>query len=204
MISKIFSSLTYDFYKSNPITKLNFIKNINGFLPDNIIDQFENHNWNLVPTRNFDTIKNFVESNNKDFVNLSHFNHFVSTNICQWKITNYSTIIGNDDFINFLNSKFIKYKVWVTQIPPGCCIPNHIDTVDEFIESNNIDKSNIMKIKRYLILPEDIKPWHHLWYGNTILSTGLKGDMYEFDFWLAHGGGNLGPTNKYTIQIMAI
>lgn len=205
MISKIFSTLTYEYYLSKPTTKLNYIDNIVNYLPIDIIKKFESYDWASIPNRNFDSIKNLVDKNiDTKFIELSHFTKFIINDNCQWKITNYVSIFDNDKFLEHCNQMFKTYKVWVTQIQPGCCIPNHIDTVDEFITSNNIDVSDIHKIKRYLILPESIKPWHHLWYGNTILSEGAAGDMYEFDFWLAHGGGNLGPTNKYTIQIMAI
>lgn len=207
MINHIFSDTSFSYYQSFGVGSASYLENWDYLLPDNIIEIFESYDWSVKPYRNYDRLKDIVDFNNeknKPFINLSHFSNFKSTDNCQWKIEDYKDIVSDKKLFAHLDTFLKSYKVWITQIPPGCCIPQHIDTVDAFLKEYQISESCIPNIKRYMILPEPLKPWHHLWYGNTIIPAGRLGDVWSFNFWEPHGGGNLGSTNKYTIQVMGI
>jgi hypothetical protein len=207
MIQHIFSDTSFNYYQLNGVGSALYLGNWSNFLPSDVFNIFDSYDWSVKPTRNYDKLKTIIDFNdekNKPFIELSHFSNFKSSDNCQWKIEDYKDIILDKKLFAHLDTFLKNYKVWVTQIPPGCCIPQHIDTVDAFLEEYQISKSHISNIKRYVILPESSRPWHHLWYGNTVIPSGQLGDVWSFNFWEPHGGSNLGSTNKYTIQIMGI
>lgn len=207
MINYIFSDLSFSYYQRNPIGNATYLGNWSQYLSKNIYDIFESYDWAVKPTRDYNKLKDIIDFDdpkNKPFLDLSHFSKFKSTDNCQWKIEDYKSIT-DDLLLSQHIKKYLKvFKIWVTQIPAGCCIPQHIDTVDVFIKDYEISEEDISSIKRFIILPEDTKPWHHLWYGNTVISSGKLGDAWSFNFWEPHGGSNLGSKNKYTIQVMGI
>lgn len=208
MIKNFFSDLAFSFYTEKGVGNPEKIGNWNSLLPRDVIDGLENYHWNQQPERNYNEISKLVDVDDKEnikFFDLSHFKFFKSIEHLTWKIADYKRIFpDNHEFYSQIEKTFSVYKIWVTQIQPGCCIPQHIDSVESFLEEFDIDITEISEIKRLLVLPLDIEPWHHLWYGKSIISQGNKGDVYKFNFWEPHGGSNLGPKNKYTIQIMGL
>jgi len=207
MIKNFFSDLTFSFYKNNPIRVPVYLGNWIDVLPYDLHERLENYNWNAQPLRNYKEVANRIDLNSEDtqdFLDLAHFKNFQTYEHTQWRITDYESLLTDNKLFTKVDEYFTRYKIWVTQIPPGCCLPQHVDSIDTFINDYNISYEEIPNIKRYMILPLDIKPWHHLWYGRKIISEGLAGDVWSFNFWEPHGGSNLGPTNKYTIQVMGI
>lgn len=196
-----------EYHKTHGTGKPSYIGNWKEFLPLELSTYLRNYNWNSVVERNYEGIKQqYNDSAVSDYhSDIGHFNSFKSTDHIRWKIM---TPIADAIDLSQLNIQLKKhlsvYKIWVTQVEPGCCIPQHLDTVESFVKEYKIKKENVKDIKRFVILPENIESWHHLWYGNTILSTGVAGDAWQFNFWEPHGGSNLGSTSKFTIQIIGI
>lgn len=208
MIKSFFSDLAFSYFTTNGSGYPERLSNWGSLLPTDLLDKIENYDWRQQPERNYNEIAKLLDVNddaNEKFFDLAHFRFFKSIDHLTWKIADYKRIFpDNYKLYSQIEKTFSAYKIWVTQIRPGCCIPQHIDSVESFLEEFSIDTTEISGIKRLLVLPADIDPWHHLWYGKSIISQGTKGDVYRFDFWEPHGGSNLGPRNKYTIQIMGL
>lgn len=205
-INSLIDSSVYNYFKMHGPGHIEHIGNWQELLPKDLNQQLVDFNWNTVVTRNFEQIQKYGTNSQVGVLfKVGFFDKFENTNHIQWRI------IGNreidTDWSNLyqrLENYFSVYKIWISQIPPGCCIPQHLDSINSFIDEYKIQQSDISNIKRLTILPEDIKPWHHLWYGNDIITKSFAGDVYKFNFWEPHGGSNLGPTPKYTIQVMGI
>jgi len=207
---KIISSAddkTFTFLKENGIQNPIYVGLWNSVVNNLLLDSIKQFNWDSVTVRDFETMYEMAKLNPmyNEIEEITHTSSFSNKSNVKWKIINANQL---DTDLTHLYSKlslmFTEYKIWVTRIDPGCYIPQHVDTVDAFINDFSIPEEEIKNIKRLAILPEDIKPWHHLWYGNTILSEGKQGDVWSFNFWTPHGGSNLGPEPKYTIQVIAI
>jgi len=208
MIKSFFDDLAFSYYKQHGSRHPVYLGNWNDVLPDNLSELLDSFSWKDQPERNYKEISsrlNLNEPTNQEYLELAHFKKFQSIENVSWKIADYKDIINDSNFLFKKIDTILKvYKVWITQIPSGCCIPQHIDTINAFVNDFSIQKDEIKNIKRLIILPDEIKPWHHLWYGKKILTEGKKGDAWSFNFWEPHGGGNLGPDHKYTIQVMGI
>lgn len=208
MIKSFFSDLAFSFFADNGSGFPEKITNWSSLLPDDTISRIEKYDWSRQPERNYREISKLVDTEDeehKKFFDLAHFKFFRSIEHLTWKIADYKRIFpDNHELYSEIEKTFSVYKIWVTQIEPGCCIPQHIDSVESFLEEFSISRSMVGGIKRLLILPSRVDPWHHLWYGKSIISQAEKGDVYRFDFWEPHGGSNLGPNNKYTIQVMGL
>lgn len=208
MIKNFFSDKSFAFFLDKGSGHAEKLANWRVLLPNDVYQNLENYDWNNQPERNYAEVAKLLDieqEENKKFIDLAHFKKFDSIAHLSWRIADYKRIFpDNHSFFEQIEKIFYSYKIWVTQIRPGCCIPQHVDSVESFLEESGIDESNIQDIKRLLVLPCDVKPWHHLWYGKSIIADGIFGDVYRFDFWEPHGGSNLGPDNKYTIQIMGL
>lgn len=196
-----------EYHKTYGTGKPNYIGNWKELLPLELSAYLRSYDWDRVVERNYEwSIQQFKNSTAYDYhAEMAHFNSFKSTSHIRWKIM---TPLAADIDLSQLNKELKKhlsvFKIWITKISPGCCIPQHIDSVDIFLKEYEIKKENAKSIKRLILLPGKIEPWHHLWYGDTILSSGIAGDVWQFNFWEPHGGSNLGSTSKFTIQIMGI
>lgn len=204
---RLIEETVVEYHKTYGTSKPSYIGNWGEFLPSELSTYLRNYNWNSVVERNYEEMKQqYTNSYVSNYhTAIGHFHSFKSTDHIRWKIM---TPLSHDINLNQLTLQLEKYlsvyKIWVTQVESGCCIPQHLDTVENFVKEYNISEEKIKDIKRFVILPEKIEPWHHLWYGNTILSTGVYGDVWQFNFWEPHGGSNLGSTSKFTIQIIGI
>jgi hypothetical protein len=206
-IVSLIDDRVFSYLKVHGVGSPNYIGNWDQFLPEGLNEAIAAHHWDKLPERNYDEIYGRVKEDPSfdQLLEVSHFKNWSTVENARWKIDNASEL---DIDFSLLHSKieqtFTKYKVWITQINPGCCIPQHVDTVDAFVNDFNVAESDIKNIKRIVILPDAVKPWHHLWYGNEIIGKGTRGDAWSFNFWEPHGGGNLGPDPKYTLQLIAI
>jgi hypothetical protein len=194
-----------DYLKRNGTGNPSYVGMWKDAVNNEVLDAIRAHDWSEVPIRNYDIYEGASASGYDELREVTFTSAFVNKDSIRWQIINTNSLdYSLEKLYNKLYNDFDKFKVWITRIDPGCCIPQHIDTVNAFIEEFDIAEKDISNIKRLVILPEDVKPWHHLWYGNTIISDGRQGDVWSFSFWEPHGGSNLGPEPKYTLQVIAI
>lgn len=208
MIKNFFSDLAFSYYKQYGSSCPEYLGNWKDIFPANLYEKLDTFSWECQPERNYYEVDSRLDINDiqyQEYLTLTHFQAFKSIDNARWKIADYRSLVPDSNALLKKLDDFCKvYKVWVTQIPPGCCIPQHVDTVDAFIKDFDIQTNEVKDIKRFVILPSAIEPWHHLWYGRKIIAEGSCGDVWSFNFWEPHGGSNLGPDNKYTIQVMGI
>jgi len=205
-IDSIIEDIVFKYYNQCGIGNIKKIGNWNFALPKDLQDKLVEFDWSQTTARTYQEISQLLnEDDNEVLSSIGYFNKFETKENIKWRIIEEKDI--NTDWSLFykeLDEIFNTYKIWISQIPSGCCIPQHLDTIESFLTQFNIDKKDIPNIKRLAVLSEDIQPWHHLWYGKDIISSGIKGDVFSFNFWEPHGGGNLGPNPKYTIQVIGI
>lgn len=205
-VDSILDDTVFKYFKKFGTGNLEYLGNWNNSLPKNLNSALYNFNWATQITRDIEEINKYITEDTADVLHsIGFFNKFDSQSNIKWKIieSNDLNVTWNSLYTN-LDQYFSTYKVWISQIPSGCCIPQHLDTIDAFVNQYNIDIEDIENIKRLVILPNDIEPWHHLWYGKDILNKSVAGDVYKFNFWEPHGGSNLGPEPKYTIQVIGV
>jgi len=207
---KIISSAddrTFGFLKEKGVHNPVYIGLWNSVINNELLESIKQFDWSSITIRDFETMSKMARENPmyNEIKGITHTTSFADKSNVKWQIINANQLGADLSYLySKLSSMFTQYKIWVTRIDPGCCIPQHVDTVDAFVDDFEIPEEKIKNIKRLAILPEDIKPWHHLWYGNKIISEGKQGDVWSFNFWTPHGGSNLGPDPKYTIQVIAI
>lgn len=205
-IESIVDDSVFNYYLNYGTGNVQYLGNWCNFLPKNLNTQLISYNWDKVVLRNFEEVIKHVDSDSEKILyNVGFFNNFESTDHIRWKIIKNTDLdVSWEELHKKISTYLSVYEIWISQIPSGCCIPQHLDTIDSFMRRFRIDKFDIEKIKRIVILPQDLKPWHHLWYGNKIIFPAEKGDTFSFNFWEPHGGSNLGPEPKYTIQIIGV
>jgi len=206
-IISIIDDTVFEYFKTYGVGSPTYVGNWADVLPTNLSDRLELFDWNKLPIRNFSSINPLAVDHPlyNDLIDLSHFSHYKTIDHCQWRIVSLTDFeLDLTALNNKIEETFTHYKIWVTRIDPGCCIPQHLDSTNDFVDKFQIDPINFKHIKRVMILPHDVQPWHHLWYGNEIISKGTRGDTWSLNFWEPHGGSNLGPIPKYTLQVMGI
>jgi hypothetical protein len=207
MVNLVNNTVT-DYFKKYGVGKPNYIGNWADSFPKDFYQTVRNYEWDFIPERNYDNIFKALTDENlvKELADIGHFKNWKTTSHGRWKIINSSDINLNLTLLHtHIRKHLTKYKLSIARIPAGCCIPQHVDTIDSFVDSYSIPEYQIKNIKRIMILLHDTKPWHHLWYGNYIIPADtVAGDAWEFNFWEPHGGSNLGPDAKFTLQVIGI
>jgi hypothetical protein len=173
------------------------------YLADTIIKDLESFNWGLIKYKNYLDIEKFsVEpaiSNTILSTAYSEKNHI------KWKICDFEHIpTDREKLYRHLRHTFDEFKVWVTRIEPGNCIPQHFIEVDEFLRQNQIHQIKWQYLRRYEIFPCGVKPWNHHWFGLKILPVGYPGDCFKVNYWEVQGSSNLGKINDYIINVIGI
>lgn len=205
-IDSIIDNKVYDYFQTFGTGTIEYLDNWKELLPKNLNQNLSNFDWSTTVTRNFQEVEKYISTSESELLSkVGFFDKFENTSHIQWRIIKDRDLnIDWSSLHHKLTNYFSFFKIWISQIPSGCCIPQHLDSIESFVEEYKVKESEVVNIKRLVILPEDIKPWHHLWYGNDIITKSFAGDVYKFNFWEPHGGSNLGPTPKYTIQVIGI
>lgn len=160
-----------------------------GKIPDNIIDEEYKHiDYITEPFNDQTMIDEWTKlyGNIHDTGDMADFRHRQPT----W----------TQDIINFLNLSLAGSSFY--RMGPGKILPYHSDTYLKYIEHYKItDKS---KIHRAIIFLEDWMPGHVFEVDGHPVYNYTKGTYVLWQNSTPHLAANIGPHNRYTLQITGI
>ena len=102
---------------------------------------------------------------------------------------------------DFCRTLFPEYSVGIMKQPPGQTLPIHEDTFYKFAKVNNVDPYACCRVNIFL---EDWQSGHYFEIDNTPVLQWKAGDAIIIDRGVFHLSGNMGMTNKYTMQITGV
>jgi hypothetical protein len=88
------------------------------------------------------------------------------------------------------------------RMKPGTILPYHKDAYVKFIKYNKIEDAS--KIYRALVFLEDWQPGHIFEIDGVPIYNYKSGDYVLWNYDVPHMAANLGPHNRYTLQITGI
>lgn len=104
-------------------------------------------------------------------------------------------------FTDFCGTLFRKFTVSVFKQSPGCTLPEHVDTFYKFCSAHHADPNNVIRINVFL---EDWASGHYFEIANTPILQWRAGDAILIPYNIKHLSGNMGLTDKYTMQITGL
>lgn len=113
----------------------------------------------------------------------------------------YQTFKVGNDIKDFCDTVFPRYSVSIIQQRPGQTLPLHDDTFYQFAKLNKIDPNDCIRVNIFL---EDWKSGHYFEIDNTPVLQWKAGDAIIINRGVLHLSGNMGMTNKYTMQITGV
>lgn len=105
------------------------------------------------------------------------------------------------DIHDFCRTLFPRYSVGVMKQPPGQTLPLHEDTFFQFSKINNIDPYDCIRVNIFL---EDWQAGHYFEINNTPVVSWRRGDAVIIHRDEPHLSGNMGMTEKFTMQVTGV
>jgi hypothetical protein len=87
------------------------------------------------------------------------------------------------------------------KMTPGCVLPTHADTYSLYKKFHNISHNRIMRIVVFL---EDWQSGHYLEVEGRPITDWVAGNWIGWNYNTEHMAANLGPTDRYTMQITGV
>ena len=106
-----------------------------------------------------------------------------------------------EDIHNFCKTLFPRYSVGVMKQPPGQTLPSHEDTFYKFAEVNNVDPYACCRVNIFL---EDWQSGHYFEINQKSVLHWNAGDAIIIKRDEPHLSGNMGMTDKYTMQVTGV
>jgi hypothetical protein len=82
----------------------------------------------------------------------------------------------------------------------GCLLPTHGDLYRRYVEIYNLQGQE-QSIRRAIIFLEDWKSGHYLEVAGDAITGWSAGDRVEWAYDTPHMAANMGPADRYTLQI---
>jgi len=102
---------------------------------------------------------------------------------------------------DFCRTLFPRYSVGIMKQPPGQTLPVHTDTFFQFAKNNNVEPSSCCRVNIFL---EDWQSGHYFEINENSVLHWKQGDAIIIKCNEPHLSGNMGMTNKYTMQVTGV
>lgn len=106
-----------------------------------------------------------------------------------------------EEIRTFAHSLFPRCSISVMRQPPGQTLPSHEDTFFRFATQHNVDPYDCVRVNLFL---EDWQSGHYFEINNTPFVSWKSGDAVTIFRDEPHLSGNMGMTEKYTMQITGV
>jgi len=106
-----------------------------------------------------------------------------------------------DDIHNFCRTLFDRYSVGIMKQSPGQTLPLHEDTFFKFASVNDVHPSECVRINIFL---EDWQSGHYFEINQNSVLHWKQGDAILIKYNEPHLSGNMGMTEKYTMQVTGV
>lgn len=116
--------------------------------------------------------------------------------------TMYYRVFNVDDEVHtFCETLFPRYSVGIMKQPPGQTLPLHDDTFYMFAKLNHIDPNECVRVNIFL---EDWQSGHYFEINEKSVLHWKQGDAILIRCNEPHLSGNMGMTDKYTMQVTGV
>lgn len=106
-----------------------------------------------------------------------------------------------NDIHDFCKTLFPRYSVGIMKQPPGQTLPSHEDTFFKFAKEHNADPYECIRVNIFL---EDWQSGHYFEINENPVLHWKQGDAIIIARDEPHLSGNMGLTNKYTMQVTGV
>lgn len=113
----------------------------------------------------------------------------------------YQSFDMNDNIVEFASSLFPRCSISVMRQPPGQTLPIHEDTFYRFANTHSVDPYDCVRVNIFL---EDWYSGHYFEINKTPIVSWKAGDAIIIYRDEPHLSGNMGMTEKYTMQITGV
>ena len=113
----------------------------------------------------------------------------------------YQAFDMNAEIKEFAASLFPRCSISVMRQPPGQTLPSHEDTFYRFANTHNIDPYDCVRVNIFL---EDWRSGHYFEINDTPVVPWKAGEAVVIYRNEPHLSGNMGMTEKYTMQITGV
>jgi len=113
----------------------------------------------------------------------------------------YQAFDTSQEILKFADSLFPRCSVSVMRQLPGQTLPNHEDTFFRFAETHKVDPYDCIRVNIFL---EDWQSGHYFEINNTPVVSWKRGDAVIIHRDEPHLSGNMGMTEKFTMQITGV
>jgi len=162
---------------------------LNFFLPK--LD-YKELNYTQMNNVSFENRSIEFEQQNKKYIDAGYNNH---------NSKYFQTFEVGDDVKDFCDTVFPRYSVSIIQQSPGQTLPEHKDTFYQFASTQNVDPYDCCRVNIFL---ENWQSGHYFEIDNTPMLQWKAGDAIIIDKGIFHLSGNMGMTDKYTMQITGV
>jgi hypothetical protein len=163
---------------------------IQHIIPNWNIEQFKNLQYLLTTYKNEGVLNQYVDvGHNKSMISLYNYHE---PNPMPNSVLNYIK-----PHFNFLDSVCMA----INYFKPGQYLPLHVDVFGRYVQVQKVD---VTKIVRYMVMLEDNYPGQILQIKDSCISSWKAGDCFSWKYDDLHAFYNFSMNDRYAIQVTGV
>jgi len=126
---------------------------------------------------------------------------YIEAGFTEYNSFYYQAFDITEEITQFAHDLFPRCSISVMCQPPGQTLPSHEDTFYKFSKLNDVDPYKCVRVNIFL---EDWQSGHYFEINDTPVVPWERGDAVVIYRDELHLSGNMGMTEKYTMQITGV